>query len=298
MVRRMDAGIGRLLATLDRLGLAGNTLICFTSDNGPVQGGNVKRFNTNLAGGKCTVWEGGIRVPMIVRWPDGIEGGRTCPEMAHFADWPVTLLSAAGLACPADWDHDGCDLMGILQGRGGRTRIRRFWQWTRYEVVPMHNAAMRDGKWKLLCPAAGNYILNLDSPAGYTDAELGDYVTMVNATDPRASGIRPPRREGFDGVEAWADHLREVVTRPKPTGAKLWPPAPKLFDLEVDPGEQHDLSEAHPEVVSRMRTDLENWFETLAPQWQRHIDANPYYPDDPVGARAAGQSPGQWDMQH
>jgi arylsulfatase A len=294
MVRRMDAGIGRILRTLDELDQRDNTLIVFTSDNGPVQSPQMRRFNTNLRGGKCTVWEGGIRVPLLISWPDGIQAGRSLSHMTHFADWVPTLLDAAGCDVPAGLDHDGHNLLPLLQGQAPDLPSTRFWQWTRYEVVPMHNAAVRDGDWKLLCPAAGNYLLNLDSPKGYTDAELGDYCTLVAGRSPEASGVVPPRREGWQNVQQYAEHLKEVVTRPKPDGAGLWKPQPQLFNLAEDPGETNDLAQAHPDVLQRLQGKLEDWFSRIEPQWKRHLQANPYYARDPIGARGLHTPPGQW----
>jgi arylsulfatase A len=205
-----------------------------------------------------------------------------------------TLLSAAGCECPPEIDHDGNDLMPLLRGQSPDLPTTRFWQWTRYEVVPMQNAAVRDGDWKLVCPPAGNYLLNLDSPKGYTDAELGDYCTIVAAEDPKASGVKPPRRDGWEDIERYAEHLKEVVTRPKPDGADLWPSQPQLFNLADDAGETTDLAEARPEIVSRLRGKLEAWFERIEPQWKAHLSANPYYADDPIGARGLHTPPGRW----
>ena len=155
MIRRMDSGVGRILETLDRLGLRENTLVFFTSDNGPQFGGDgdqsTTRFNCGLNGAKGTVYEGGIRVPMLVRWPGGLPAGVVSHEMAHFSDWLPTILSLAGLHLPADnLPIDGIDITPILRQEQGRLDSRRFWQWNRYTPVAECNAAMRDGDWKLV----------------------------------------------------------------------------------------------------------------------------------------------------
>ena len=88
MNRRMDAGVGRVLEELERLGLAENTLLVFTSDNGPQFGGKsdmcTDRCNSRFNGCKCLVYEGGIRLPAIVRWPAGLAGARQVGELVHF----------------------------------------------------------------------------------------------------------------------------------------------------------------------------------------------------------------------
>ena len=76
MIRRLDAGVGRVLEALDALGMAENTIVLFTSDNGPLLGGDYRRYNGPFRGAKNLVLEGGIRVPAIVRWPAGLPDGR------------------------------------------------------------------------------------------------------------------------------------------------------------------------------------------------------------------------------
>ena len=123
MIEVMDAGIGRIAAKLEELGIAGNTLLMFTSDNGPALGDwngfSQQRFNCNFNGGKGNTYEGGIRVPMILRWPDGLPGGARSDAMAHFSDWFPTLLSLAGVDIPADRPLDGVDITTALRGESG-----------------------------------------------------------------------------------------------------------------------------------------------------------------------------------
>lgn len=287
MVRRMDAGIGRVLKTLQRLGIDENTMILFTSDNGPVQNEEMRRYNCNLNGGKCVVYEGGIRVPMIVRWPQGIEGGRTVNDMVHFADWFPTLLSIAGADMPAEVKHDGINVLPLLQGNGNVVPVKRFWQWTRYEVVPFYNAAMRDGSWKLFCPSVGNFLLNIHTDRSGRHSLL-DFSMLSNAVDFDHSGVVLP--EEFGTMTDYYEYLKELSTRPKPVDAEIWPPLFRLYNLDEDPQESRDVSERHPEIVNRMRLDLENWYDEIRPYWQPHCSANPYYANDPVGARAMQQS--------
>ena len=101
MIRVMDRGVQRLREELRQLGLEKNTLLLFTSDNGPAMYGSgdlcMRRYNCTFAGGKGNVYEGGIRVPMILHWPDGgLAGGQRRDEFVHFTDWLPTLLAAAG----------------------------------------------------------------------------------------------------------------------------------------------------------------------------------------------------------
>ena len=104
MVAHMDRGIGQILDTLEATGCAGDTVVLVTSDNGPHLGPeryggrrfSMERFNGPFRGQKQDVLEGGIRVPAIVRWPDGLPAGAACDVMIHFCDWLPTLASRRG----------------------------------------------------------------------------------------------------------------------------------------------------------------------------------------------------------
>ncbi len=112
MVTRMDFQIGRILAELKRLGLAQNTIIVFTSDNGG------ERFSDTypLSGRKSELLEGGIRVPTIVRWPGKVKPGSVSAEQVITMDWMPTLLAAAGVAGPEAKPSDGMDIRAALSG--------------------------------------------------------------------------------------------------------------------------------------------------------------------------------------
>ena len=156
MIRRMDRGLERILDAVARTGIESNTLVMFTSDNGPQLGGegekSTTRYNCNFNGAKGNTYEGGIRVPMVLRWPEGLASSKRCDEFTHFTDWFPTLLAMAGEEGPHDRPIDGHNMLPVLQGERGKTNPRRFWQWNRYTPVIECNAAMRDGAWKLVRP--------------------------------------------------------------------------------------------------------------------------------------------------
>ena len=101
MLHRMDAGISRILETLRDHGLEENRMVLFTRDNGPQFGGSGKnrleRFHCQLHGAKGSVYEGGIRVAMLLHWPAGLQDRNACHEMVHCSDWFPTLLAMAGI---------------------------------------------------------------------------------------------------------------------------------------------------------------------------------------------------------
>lgn len=151
MIEVMDRGIGQLIAELDALGIREKTLVIFTSDNGPdpIPG---KRQNQGLRGTKYMVYEGGIHVPFIVNWKGGLKPDQKS-EVIHFTDVFPTLADIADLKLPEDQDFDGGSITGILMGSPTNKQPgNRFWQWNRGVPVYSHNAAMRQGKWKLVRP--------------------------------------------------------------------------------------------------------------------------------------------------
>jgi len=250
MIRRMDHGVGRILERLERLGLAENTIVIFTSDNGPAFGGQGEdcqtRFNCDWAGHKGVVYEGGIRVPAIVRWPaGGIAGRRDEHAMVHFCDWMPTLLAAAGLEPPRDRTVDGGDVLPVLRGEGGATCTRRFWQWNRYTPRVEQNAAMRDGPWKLVRPGVHHSrITPQDNEWLRTSMYNYDYFLE--------HGVVRERDPGLD--------------RPAPA-------EPQLFNLDEDPHEARDLSAREPARLARMLGDLQNWFDEVEAERRTIADA-------------------------
>ena len=143
MMERADQGVGRILAALDRHGLAGNTLVIFTNDNG----GEWLSSNAPLFNRKFTLYEGGIRVPAILRWPGRIPAGVVSDQVGITMDLSTTILSAVGAAVPADAKLEGVNLLPLL-GRGATPLSRTlFW---RVNTVGLNQRAARIGDWKLL----------------------------------------------------------------------------------------------------------------------------------------------------
>ena len=239
MIEVLDDGIGRILAALDADGVSDDTIILFVSDNGPylgeVAGVSLDRFNFGLRGAKHYVFEGGIRVPAMVRWSAGLEGGRTLTEMIHFTDWLPTLSAAAGVPLVRGKELDGRDVLPVLAGRSSEVEPRRFWQCNRYEPRIEGNAAMRDGDWKLVRPAIAEHMV----------------VTEGDRAIDRALNYRQPGR------------ITSVDESPLPEIEPGPPPSPLLFDLATDPFEELDRAAEQPERVARMSEALDTWFESV-----------------------------------
>lgn len=139
MVESMDAGVGRVLGALDRRGLKRNTLVIFTNDNGG------ERLSSNLPHfhHKATLWEGGIRVPALARWPGRLPAGQTTPQCAISMDFSASILSAAGVPRPPELD--GMDLLPVLEGKQPATDRTFFW---RIQRADRRQKAVRQGNWK------------------------------------------------------------------------------------------------------------------------------------------------------
>jgi len=150
MIEEMDRGIGELLNELEMLGLAENTLVIFTSDNGPDPLAG-QRFNKNLKGQKYTVNEGGIKVPFLFFRPGNIQPSNV-QEIVHFTDVLPTLTEICDLEMDLSQSLDGTSFKGLLYGNDASLPVWRCWQWNRGIPVYSHNAAIREGKWKLVKP--------------------------------------------------------------------------------------------------------------------------------------------------
>ena len=152
MVQAMDLQIGRVLQALDATGLAHDTIVIFTSDNGG------ERFSDTwpFTGIKTELLEGGLRVPALVCWPACIPAGRTSDQVMITMDWFPTLLEAAGTAPHPDYPSDGISLLPVLTGERGPEPRRLFW---RYKTNAQR--AVRDGDWKYLKIRDNEYLFNV-----------------------------------------------------------------------------------------------------------------------------------------
>ena len=148
VIRELDFECGRLLDTLKRLGLEENTLVIFASDNGPWFGGS----SGGLRGMKASSWEGGIRVPMIARWPGRIPPGLVCREVAGVIDIFPTICGLAGVPLPSDRVLDGRDIFSLMTRVGAKSPHEAMFSMSGPNLV-----TIRSGKWKLAVrtPASG-----------------------------------------------------------------------------------------------------------------------------------------------
>ncbi len=152
MIGHMDEGIGWILAALQARGVARDTLIVFTSDNGG------ERYSDNwpLVGGKMDLTEGGIRVPWIARWPAVIVPGGVSEQQCMTMDWSATMLAAAGVSADPDHPLDGVSLLPVLRDAGHAFERPLYWRMN-------HRAqrALRRGDWKYLKVDEHEYLFDI-----------------------------------------------------------------------------------------------------------------------------------------
>ena len=149
MITRMDRYVGNLIHLIDRLGLTKDTIVIFTSDNGTTHlklEVDYDFFDSvgDLRGLKGSLYEGGIRVPLIVKWPDRIKAGEVSDQMTGFEDWMVTLHSLIGAQTPLVQEHDGHDLAPHLGNEAMPSRPHLYREFSGYGG----QQAVWMGKWK------------------------------------------------------------------------------------------------------------------------------------------------------
>jgi arylsulfatase A len=237
MIEQMDAGIGKILQTLETLGLRENTLIVFTSDNGPQFIDGAERFNGSFSGSKWSVLEGGIRVPAIVSRPGRLPSGTAVDSIVHFCDWLPTLLSWAGVKPELSNPLDGFDRSKAIAGQADGIDEVRCWQRNRYAPVARCSGAIRDGDWKLVLPmrAGGDAKDNADNEF-------------------YQRGLKSPH---------WLMDVNPVLPE-RTLGPEL---PPQLYNIANDPAEKNNLAAANPEKVSFMLKAWDRWFEEVTKEW-------------------------------
>ncbi|WP_166822215.1 sulfatase family protein [Thalassoroseus pseudoceratinae] len=224
VIEEIDFNVGRLLDAIDDLGLADNTYVLFTSDNGPWLIKNRKHADGHLKGdhggsagplrsGKVSTFEGGVRVPAILWGPGRVPKGLTCHQLASTLDILPTFANLAGAEIPTDRVIDGEDITHLFHGKFEQANREK----TFFYYLRVHLQAVRQGKWKLHLPRE-------KEPVGA-------------APFSRNTHIAPADRIGFD--------------------------KPFLVDLENDIGETTNVAAEHPQVVQQllglaeeMRSDL------------------------------------------
>ena len=233
VVEELDWSVGEVLKTLEKFNLSNNTLVIFTSDNGPfISYGTHAGSAGKLREGKLTSFEGGVRVPTVMRWPGKIPAGRTCTTPLMTIDFLPTFCDLTNTPVPNN-TLDGKNISDILLGRSNQSPHQAL---AFYTGAELH--AIRSGKWKLHFPHS--------------------YLTVIDGErrddgKPAGHGRLKPKSITESGVEGIASRH----------GYKIQQLPMSLFDLHADPGEQVNLAEQHPEVVKKLKGLAEQFRQEL-----------------------------------
>jgi arylsulfatase A len=213
MVASLDENVGRVLQTLEDLNLSDDTVVVLTSDNGGVNfpsrkaGDRVPTVNTPWRSGKGTLYEGGIRVPLMIRWPGRTTSGTSCDEMVTSEDFFPTLAEGLNLDAAESTERDGTSLVSLLDDPAAELdRDTLFWHYPHYYPRMTPGSAVRNGDWKLI--------------HSYED----DGVELFNlANDPsetsNVSKQHPDRvHELRSQLDAWRRNTRANAPVPNPNG--------------------------------------------------------------------------------
>ncbi len=219
VVMELDHQVGELLAFVKAKGLEDNTLVFFTSDNGPWYGGTT----AGLRGMKGSSWEGGYRVPFIARWPGKLPAGKQSAQPTVMMDIFATVLKVTGVSAPNGLVIDGKDLWPLLTGADKGP----------HDYVFGHQGArlatIRDARWKLHVLKANDRRERLESDGRWIDPRGPDGVTIIAPYEQAQPVEYPGLRTGDEAVPMM------------------------LFDLQKDPGEQKNVAAQHSDVVTRLK---------------------------------------------
>jgi arylsulfatase A-like enzyme len=210
MVTRLDKEVGRVLKALDDLGLAENTLVFFSSDHGATfEAGNkgASAFhdsNRPFRGQKRTLWEGGIRVPGVVRWPGKVLAGTVSNDVMHMTDIFPTFLAVAGAKADPAWKVDGRNLLGVWQGKEKAPERTLFWEW---RVENSNQLAAMRGDLKLVLTGTNPpELFNVVTDPGERRNILAKYPTLAQQL----------RKELTAWLETETEASKEGKVRPRP----------------------------------------------------------------------------------
>jgi len=203
MIESVDQSVGRVLETLKELGLEQNTLIIFTSDNGGFYNAT---SNAPLRANKGAYYEGGIRVPLLVKWPGVTKAGQVSAEPVISTDFYPTCLAAAGLAQRPSQHLDGLNLQPLFGGKTSLGRKALFWHFPHYNEHPFSvpSSVIRRGPWKLI---------ETFDPEGVELYNLAEDLSETrNLAAEKPDLVKEMRRE----LDTWRRDVGAEMMRPNP----------------------------------------------------------------------------------
>ncbi len=210
MVQSLDENVGRVLDSLDSLGITDETIVLFTSDNGGFVNkyrGTTVTSNHPLRSGKGSLYEGGLRVPLIVRWPGITPSNATCCEPVTTCDFLPTLLEGTDLAREVEQPIDGVSFLSLLkQPDGELPRNTLFFHYPHYYPTTSPVSALRAGDWKLLEYFEDGRVELYD-----LSKDVGELHDLATEEPQRAQALLQTLHEWQDEVAAQRPTLNESV---------------------------------------------------------------------------------------
>jgi arylsulfatase A-like enzyme len=233
-VMMVDAQIGRVLAALDKADMTRNTLLIFASDNGPVwYPADVARLGHDAVGGlrgmKADAWEGGHRMPFIVRWPGRVKAGTVSDQTICFTDLLATFAALCQVRLLAGAGPDSFSILPVLEDRQPKGKP------IRGPIVMQAGSSsammIRSGDWKFI---------NQLGSGGFSQVKT----------------IKPEPRDPAGRPYNLHDDLAETIQL-KTTKREPGDPAGQLYNLRDDPAETNNLYLKHPEIVARLEAEMQ-----------------------------------------
>ncbi|MGI9471229.1 MAG: sulfatase [Rubripirellula sp.] len=217
MVESMDAAVGRVLTTLDDLGLSDDTIVCLTSDNGGLSTSEGSpTSNLPLRGGKGWLYEGGIREAFLVRAPGITQPGSVCETPVMSIDFYPTLAELLKIEIDATQDVDGKSLVPLLRGGADLDRSSLYWHYPHYSNQGgFPGGAIRTDDWKLVerYEDGRRHLYDLNSDIGETSDVASEHPERV--------------KQMTADLHDWYQRVDAKFLRPKPMGPEPWSPSPE-----------------------------------------------------------------------
>ncbi|HWA97198.1 MAG TPA: sulfatase [Pirellulales bacterium] len=244
VIEELDWSMGQILDALARNDLERSTWIIFASDNGPfLSYGDHAGSAKPLREGKLTTWEGGMRVPCIMRWPGTIAAGTVCHDLVATIDLLPTVAGLLGASLP-DRTIDGRDALPLIAGNAGAASPHEAYYYYGGDELQ----AVRSGDWKLHLPH--------------------DYLTPAS---PPGHGGKPANFENLKPESMALSGLRGIASR---HGYIVAHTDLALYDLRSDPGETVNIAAEHPAIVARLQALAEQARVDLGDSLEHRVGAN------------------------
>lgn len=251
LIENMDAAVGRVLKRLDELGLADNTIICFTGDNGGVSSGDSNSSSElPYRGGKGRQWEGGLRVPFYIRAPGVTKSGGTCATPVIHTDFFPTILQLAGLPLRPLQHMDGVSLAPLLAGGAIKPRPL-FWHYPHYgNQGGEPSSVIRKGDWKLI-----HYWEDGRNELYCLPKDIGEQHDLAVQEAARTAEL-------WSELQAWLKETGARIPQPNPEYREEW-------SAQQQKGAQaakERLEKEHAEILKPEWKPNATWWKSLVPK--------------------------------